>query len=93
MLLKKRRRGKNDKYKKFLLFESDSIMIICYVSLSECFNIIVNVIVFVMILFMFVVCVYFRIWMINLENIDVFMIFFVVFYLFIIIVCFIVFLF
>lgn len=71
-------------------FGYDSVMIVCYVSLSECLNIVVNVMVIIMMLVMFVLCVYFKIWIMSKGDIDVVLIFVVMFSMFVIIICLIV---
>lgn len=65
-------------------------MIVCYVSLSECFNIVVNVMVIIMMLVMFVLCVYFKIWIMSKDDIEVVLIFVVMFSVFVIVICLIV---
>lgn len=69
-LLKKKKKGLSDDYKKLPQSGSDSVTTACHASPNECSNTIVNVTVAIMILSMFAVCVYLRTWISSTDNID-----------------------
>ena len=69
-LLKKKKKGLSDDYKKLLQSGSDSVTTACHARPNECSNTIVNVTVAIMILSMFAVCVYLRTWISSTDNID-----------------------